>query len=68
MIEEMKQLATISRHLGLVPDTIYFGGGTPTVLSAEQLKMLFAALEYFDLSRVREFTVEAGRPDTITYE
>ena len=68
MIEEMKQLATISRHLGLMPDTIYFGGGTPTVLSAEQLKMLFAALEYFDLSRVREFTVEAGRPDTITYE
>ncbi|MDY4588655.1 MAG: coproporphyrinogen dehydrogenase HemZ [Oscillospiraceae bacterium] len=64
--EEMKQLATISRHLGLLPDTIYFGGGTPTVLSAEQLKRLFAALEYFDLSRVREFTVEAGRPDTIT--
>ncbi|MGN1340023.1 MAG: coproporphyrinogen dehydrogenase HemZ [Oscillospiraceae bacterium] len=66
--EEMKQLATIARHLGLVPDTIYFGGGTPTVLSAEQLKQLFAALDYFDLSRVREFTVEAGRPDTITAE
>ena len=66
--EEMKQLATISHHLGLIPDTIYFGGGTPTVLSAEQLKRLFAALEYFDLSRVREFTVEAGRPDTITFE
>ena len=68
MREELKQLATISRHLGLVPDTIYFGGGTPTVLSAEQLKRLFSALEWFDLSRVREFTVEAGRPDTITVE
>lgn len=66
--EEMKQLATISRHLGLIPDTIYFGGGTPTVLSAEQLKRLFAALECFDLSHIREFTVEAGRPDTITIE
>lgn len=64
--EEMRQLATISHHLGLVPDTIYFGGGTPTVLSAEQLKYLFSALDYFDLSKVREFTVEAGRPDTIT--
>ena len=68
MTEEMKQLATISRHLGLIPDTIYFGGGTPTVLSVEQLKRLFAALEYFDLSHIREFTVEAGRPDTITAE
>lgn len=68
MREELKQLATISRHLGLVPDTIYFGGGTPTVLSAEQLKQLFSALEWFDLSKVREFTVEAGRPDTITVE
>lgn len=68
MTEEMRQLATISRHLGLICDTIYFGGGTPTVLSAEQLRRLFAALECFDLSHVREFTVEAGRPDTITPE
>ena len=66
--EEMRQLATISRHLGLIPDTIYFGGGTPTVLSAEQMKQLFSALDFFDLSKVREFTVEAGRPDTITAE
>lgn len=66
--QEMRQLATISHHLGLVPDTIYFGGGTPTVLSAEQLKRLFSALDFFDLSKVREFTVEAGRPDTITAE
>lgn len=68
MAQEMKQLAAISRHLGLVPDTVYFGGGTPTVLSAEQLKRLFAALHCFDLSHIREFTVEAGRPDTITPE
>ncbi len=68
LTEEMKQLAAISRHLGLIPDTIYFGGGTPTVLSAEQLRRLFGALDFFDLSHIREFTVEAGRPDTITQE
>ena len=38
------------------------------MLSAEQLKRLFSALDCFDLSKVREFTVEAGRPDTITAE
>lgn len=68
MLEEMQQLSRISRHLGLVPDTIYVGGGTPTVLSAEQLKRLFSGLDNFDLSHIREFTVEAGRPDTITSE
>ena len=68
LAQEMKQLASISRHLGLVPDTVYFGGGTPTVLSAEQLRWLFSALDCFDLSHIREFTVEAGRPDTITPE
>lgn len=38
------------------------------MLSAEQLKRLFAGLDCFDLSHIREFTVEAGRPDTITIE
>ena len=45
------------------------GGGTPTTLSAEQLDCLCSALEKeFDLSQIREYTVEAGRPDTITVE
>ena len=45
------------------------GGGTPTTLSAEQLDILLTKLEtVFDLSAVRENTVEAGRPDTITME
>ena len=48
---------------------MYFGGGTPTTLSAEQLTDLFRAVENsFDLSTVREYTVEAGRPDTVTPE
>ncbi|MCD8082388.1 MAG: coproporphyrinogen dehydrogenase HemZ [Clostridiales bacterium] len=54
---------------GRAPDTVYFGGGTPTSLSAEDLDTLITRLETtFDLSALREFTVEAGRPDSITGE
>jgi oxygen-independent coproporphyrinogen-3 oxidase len=49
--------------------SVYLGGGTPTTLSARQLDGLLTKLSgSFDLSRVREITVEAGRPDTITEE
>lgn len=49
--------------------TIYMGGGTPTTLTAEQLHRLLTAMEAaLDLSSCVEFTVEAGRPDTITRE
>ncbi|MBE5905513.1 MAG: coproporphyrinogen dehydrogenase HemZ [Lachnospiraceae bacterium] len=49
--------------------TIYVGGGTPTTLSEQQFDDLFLHLQQsFDTSRVREFTVEAGRPDSITPE
>lgn len=49
--------------------SLYFGGGTPTSLSADELELLFKALEaVIDLSRIPEITVEAGRPDTITRE
>lgn len=68
LVQELSLTADIAKRLGLGLDTIYFGGGTPTTLSAEQLKRLFAALDVFDRSKVREFTVEAGRPDTITRE
>ena len=49
--------------------TIYIGGGTPTTLSTEQFSKLFNAIkESFSLDRVVEYTVEAGRPETITKE
>lgn len=49
--------------------TVYLGGGTPTTLSAEQLDWLLALVkEQFDFTDVREFCVEAGRPDSITVE
>ncbi len=48
--------------------SVYIGGGTPTSLSDEQFKRLMEIVsEKFDISQTDEFTVEAGRPDTITY-
>ncbi len=55
------------RAAGLRVRTVYIGGGTPTTLSAEQLKALMGDIAaHIDLSRCSEYTVEAGRPDTIT--
>ena len=54
---------------GKTLDSVYFGGGTPTSLSAEELDQLLSKLEeLFDLSHIKELTVEAGRPDSITRE
>ncbi len=54
---------------GCTLDTVYFGGGTPTALSAEDLDQLLGKVKRtFDFSAVKEFTVEAGRPDSITRE
>ncbi len=62
---EMAQTAELMK--GKVLDTVYIGGGTPTSLEAEQLDRLCRGIaRYFDLSTVQEFTVEAGRPDSIT--
>ncbi|MBP3701887.1 MAG: coproporphyrinogen dehydrogenase HemZ, partial [Lachnospiraceae bacterium] len=50
-------------------NTVYFGGGTPTTLTAEQLDRLLTCVEeHFDFSHLQEYTVEAGRPDSITRE
>jgi len=50
-------------------DTVYIGGGTPTTLTPDQMRRLLTVLsEEFPLEQVQEFTVEAGRPDTITRE
>lgn len=50
-------------------DTVYIGGGTPTTLTPDQMRRLLTVLaEEFPLKQVQEFTVEAGRPDTITRE
>lgn len=66
LCEEIKRTAEIANKLGLRLETVYFGGGTPTTLSAEQLDTVLRTVDNsFDMSTCREFTVEAGRPDTI---
>ena len=66
LCEEIKRTAEIANKLGLRLETVYFGGGTPTTLSAEQLDTVLRTVNNsFDMLTCREFTVEAGRPDTI---
>lgn len=60
---------TAEKMKGRPLDTIYFGGGTPTSLDAEDLDKLLTKLwETFPVDQALEFTVEAGRPDSITRE
>ena len=67
--KEISETGKIAQKIGVKLESIYIGGGTPTTLSAEQLKTIIDAVkDSFDLSTCREFTVEAGRPDTITEE
>lgn len=69
LCEEIKTTAEIANSLGLRLETVYFGGGTPTTLNAEQLNRVIGTVNSsFDMSTCREFTVEAGRPDTIDSE
>lgn len=64
---EMRLVADLMKGRRL--DTVYFGGGTPTALSAEELRfVLEQTADLFDISRLKEWTVEAGRPDSITEE
>ncbi|MDY5463405.1 coproporphyrinogen dehydrogenase HemZ [Hornefia butyriciproducens] len=67
--QEIRYAGRRLRESGMYPETVYFGGGTPTTLTAVQLhRLLETTKKSFDFSGVREFTVEAGRPDTITAE
>ncbi len=57
------------REMGLRICTIYIGGGTPTILTADQLRILLSKInELTEVSALEEFTLESGRPDTITAE
>ena len=65
MIKELKATAKLMQ--GKTLDTVYIGGGTPTTLEPHHLKAIFDRLKAnFDFSKIKEFTLEAGRPDTIT--
>lgn len=69
LFREIEATAAIVSDLGFRIDSVYIGGGTPTTLSAKELDSLLGKITAcFDLSNRQEFTVEAGRPDTITAE
>ncbi|MBQ6847541.1 MAG: coproporphyrinogen dehydrogenase HemZ [Clostridia bacterium] len=69
LCEEIKKTGEIAKNLKLRLETVYIGGGTPTTLDAEQLtRVMDTVKQNFDLQYLREYTVEAGRPDTVTAE
>ncbi len=69
LCRELEITAQIAKENNLRLETIYMGGGTPTTLNSEQLNYVLGTVNRcFDMSTVREFTVEAGRPDTIDAE
>lgn len=65
---EIAAVGQMLQEQGYQVETVYMGGGTPTTLSADQLDHLLAAIwQFLGQNGFAEFTVEAGRPDTITY-
>ena len=69
LCQEIQVTGRLLEESGRVIRSVYMGGGTPTTLSPEQLHQVLSAMEeHLPLDRCSEFTVEAGRPDTITPE
>ena len=69
LCKDINQTIDCIRDLGLDIATVYIGGGTPTTLDEKQLQILLDTItSRVDPATLQEFTVEAGRPDTITKE
>ena len=69
LLQEIAVTGRLLADSGRTIRTIYIGGGTPTTLSSSQMAVLLDAIgDSFDLSRCMEFTVEGGRPDTLSEE
>lgn len=69
LLLEIDKTAEVVEKIGAFVDNIYIGGGTPTTLSAKDITRICDRLhKYFDFSKIKEFTIEAGRPDTIDEE
>ncbi len=66
---DIREAAAAARSIRLNIKTVYIGGGTPSILTAEQMRrLLYTVAENVDIPSLEEFTFEAGRPDTITPE
>ncbi len=68
LCRELESTALMARELGLTLRTVYIGGGTPTTLDVGHLRKLLQAVQDCFPERVWEYTLEAGRPDTITQD
>lgn len=70
MIHEIRETSRFIKRKGLRIESIYFGGGTPTSVNEEQFEKVMKSIytELVDHNNVKEFTVESGRPDSITEE
>ncbi len=69
LIQELQASIKIINQKNIKVNTLYVGGGTPSILNREQFEALFAALQDLEgYSRLKEITVEAGRPDTFSME
>ncbi len=69
LCEDIEATFAIARKHGLNIKTVYIGGGTPTILTAPQLEMLLSKIyDCTDVYALEEYTLEAGRPDTIDAE
>ncbi|MCR5481537.1 MAG: coproporphyrinogen dehydrogenase HemZ [Clostridia bacterium] len=67
LYRETDAVGAMMKEKNIIPESLYIGGGTPTTLDERQLaELLDRIYGAFDMSAVKEFTVEAGRPDTIT--
>jgi oxygen-independent coproporphyrinogen III oxidase len=67
---EIKKIGEWLKAKGVRITTVYYGGGTPTSITAEEMDMLYEEMyaSFPEVEKIREITVEAGRPDTITPE
>lgn len=67
---EMRKIGEWLKQQGITITTVYFGGGTPTSITAEEMNDLYQQMvqSFPNVKDIREITVEAGRPDTITPE
>ncbi|MGD6965443.1 coproporphyrinogen III oxidase [Rossellomorea vietnamensis] len=67
---EIQETGRWLKENGIKITTVYYGGGTPTSITAEQMDLLYEEMyrSFPDVDDIREVTVEAGRPDTISPE
>ena len=69
LIEEIKAIGLRLDNSEFHIESLYIGGGTPTTLNENQLNRLLNAInKYLDIHGIKEYTIEAGRPDTINLE